>query len=65
MKKGKIWIVVLIGLLLVGGMVLTGCGEKCSNNNKCKKDSTDLSMCSTSGCNVSNTSAIGTTCNCQ
>jgi len=34
MKKGKILVVGLIGLLMVGGLLLTGCGSKC--NGKCK-----------------------------
>ena len=45
MKKGKICIVVLIGLLLVGGLVLVGCGNKCSEDGNC-------SLKSDSGANV-------------
>jgi hypothetical protein len=29
MKKGKIWIVGLIALLLAGGLILASCGERC------------------------------------
>ena len=36
MKKGKILVVVLIGLLLIGGMVLIGCGNKCPDGGNCK-----------------------------
>ena len=33
MKKGKILIVVLVALLMVSGLVIVGCGEKC--NHRC------------------------------
>ena len=35
MKKGKILVVGLIGLLLAFGLVLAGCGDKCSEKGDC------------------------------
>jgi len=35
MKKGKIWVVGLIVLLMAGVLILAGCGEKCPDNKKC------------------------------
>ena len=39
MKKNKVLIVFLIGLLLVTGLVLTGCGTDCGCNRTYKIDS--------------------------
>jgi hypothetical protein len=35
MKKSKILVVVLIGLLLAGGLILAGCGAKCPDKKSC------------------------------
>jgi hypothetical protein len=35
MKKSKILVVGLIGLLMAGGLVLASCGPKCSKEGKC------------------------------
>ena len=34
--KNKIFTVILIGLLLVTGMALAGCGAKCGNDGNCE-----------------------------
>jgi len=39
MKKSKLLILGLIALMLVGGLALASCGEKCPNDKKCSTDS--------------------------
>jgi hypothetical protein len=39
MKKGKLLIVCLIGILLAGGLFLVGCEEKCGNPGNCNNTS--------------------------
>ena len=36
MKKSKIWVVGLIGLLLVVGLTLASCGSKCNQDGNCQ-----------------------------
>ena len=35
MKKGKFLVVALVGLLLVAGLVLISCGNKCNMDGNC------------------------------
>jgi len=37
MKKGKILVVLLIGLLTAGGLILVGCGAAFSCKGSCKR----------------------------
>jgi len=69
MKKGKIWIVVLVGLLLVGGLVILGCEEKkgCpSSKGSCDygpaAPGTNYTTCGQSSCPAG---ANGNPCNCN
>ncbi|MCL1930970.1 MAG: hypothetical protein FWF55_04085 [Treponema sp.] len=64
MKKSKILVVGLIGLLMAGGLVMAGCDEPgCSNDGKCEYQTAVLdgyygsssgvdNVCGDSDCNV-------------
>jgi hypothetical protein len=65
MKKGKILIVALIGLLMVGGLVLAGCSDdpepkstcsidkgECSYTTNNYGDLRDIAVCGKSSCRV-------------
>jgi len=58
MKKGKILVVGLIGLLMVGGLMLAGCKDDkgpCPTGGKCRVDGSSVSgnWCAESRCKVS------------
>jgi hypothetical protein len=59
MKKSKILVVVLIGLLMAGGLILAGCDDDsnkpCSTGGNCRVDGISVSgnWCQESRCIVS------------
>ena len=63
MKKGKIWIVVLIGLLLAGGLVVAGCSKGCPRGACDYGDATGTTYttCGESSCSAG---FRGSACNC-
>jgi hypothetical protein len=80
MKKSKILVVGLIGLLMAGGLVLAGCEPGCSNDGECEFRRGVLSgpsagpgvdnVCSDSDCNVykakwSSSTGSSSDCNCS
>jgi hypothetical protein len=64
MKKSKILVVGLIGLLLAGGLGLASCGEKCVGDGKCVSDSTHTESCNAAKCNVKTGVYQAAGCNC-
>ena len=63
MKKGKIWMVGLIALLMACGLVFAGCGKlTCSNKKNCYNNgSGNSSTCDSVGCTANNG---GSSCSC-
>ena len=56
MKKSKLLLVALIGLLLVIGLFFWSCGNSGNcpfGNDYCKITAKEASMCTNEGCNVS------------
>jgi hypothetical protein len=54
MKKGKIFVVGLIALMMTGGLILIGCEEQggCQRNGECYYNSNtgEFSLCADSSC---------------
>ena len=58
MKKNKILALGLIALVLAGGLVLAGCGTKCSNDGSCSTTVGGFDDFAVSACNESSCAAV-------
>ena len=66
MKKNKLLIVLIIGLMLAGSMILAACSFTCPGNGLCEKDpgNSVYKYCNSSKCEVNNYHSYRSDCNC-